>query len=343
MHYWIISFILLVYGLVAVSKRPINLHENASDDASEPSNCELVSYDYHMKELSADYIIVGGGTAGSALARYLTLNTKLLVLVVEEGVDFTPEQIERKSNVDIGGHNTTEKISIKAQKEVILSSGVYGSPPLLMLSGVGPRQVLESSGIPIVRDMPRVGELVLSPLGVALFQSNRTFRQNDPKVLTSPEAYREGKEEGTGPLNSIMDTTFNIHKTDPGLSKPDILLQNSEAMNSPKVSFIGICTLLDPQSREPAYYQDERDHRTMAKCLNLVHQVFVQPPLKFHIKNTFSHHVYSQLPPSLRNDFHGVFDASILPGPYRSGSTRLLYGLAPKAASLILGGPIDKY
>ncbi|KAG6445695.1 glucose dehydrogenase [FAD, quinone] [Manduca sexta] len=50
-----------------------------------------------------------------------------------------------------------EKIIIKANNEVIVSAGVVNSPKLLSLSGVGPKEVLEKYGIPVVVDLP-VGE-----------------------------------------------------------------------------------------------------------------------------------------------------------------------------------------
>ena len=38
-----------------------------------------------------------------------------------------------------------------------MSGGVYGSPQLLMLSGLGPAAHLQQHGIAVVRDMPGVG------------------------------------------------------------------------------------------------------------------------------------------------------------------------------------------
>lgn len=48
--------------------------------------------------------------------------------------------------------------TLLARKEVILSAGVINSPQLLKLSGIGPRQELEEHGIPVVKDLPGVGE-----------------------------------------------------------------------------------------------------------------------------------------------------------------------------------------
>lgn len=47
---------------------------------------------------------------------------------------------------------------ISARKEVILSAGCYGSPHLLMVSGVGPAATLEGLRIPVVADRPAVGQ-----------------------------------------------------------------------------------------------------------------------------------------------------------------------------------------
>lgn len=48
--------------------------------------------------------------------------------------------------------------SVNVDKEVILSSGVIGSPQILMVSGVGPRDVLEAAGISVVVELPGVGQ-----------------------------------------------------------------------------------------------------------------------------------------------------------------------------------------
>ena len=58
-------------------------------------------------------------------------------------------------------------------REIILSGGTINSPQLLMLSGVGPRAHLESLGIPVLHDLPGVGENLRDhPAAFMLFSTN---------------------------------------------------------------------------------------------------------------------------------------------------------------------------
>jgi len=50
-----------------------------------------------------------------------------------------------------------EKFSVTATKEVILAAGAVHSPQLLQLSGIGPKAVLEASGVDVKLDLPGVG------------------------------------------------------------------------------------------------------------------------------------------------------------------------------------------
>jgi choline dehydrogenase len=51
-----------------------------------------------------------------------------------------------------------QKHVIRANKEIILSAGALQSPQLLQLSGIGPAALLREFNIPIIQDLPGVGE-----------------------------------------------------------------------------------------------------------------------------------------------------------------------------------------
>ena len=60
-------------------------------------------------------------------------------------------------------------------REVILCAGAYGSPAILMRSGVGPSNHLSEMGIPIVADLPGVGENLMDHPYLAPYTSGRTM------------------------------------------------------------------------------------------------------------------------------------------------------------------------
>src|SRR5207247_190119 len=49
-------------------------------------------------------------------------------------------------------------VTANAQREVILAAGSIGSPQILQLSGIGPRDLLDKHGIPVAHELPGVGE-----------------------------------------------------------------------------------------------------------------------------------------------------------------------------------------
>lgn len=51
-----------------------------------------------------------------------------------------------------------QDVTFAASGEVILAAGVYGSPQLLQLSGVGPGAALQELGLETLRDLPAVGQ-----------------------------------------------------------------------------------------------------------------------------------------------------------------------------------------
>lgn len=57
-----------------------------------------------------------------------------------------------------------QQLYFNAKREVIISSGAYGSPPVLLRSGIGPRVELEQLGIHTNVDLLGVGKNLMDHL-----------------------------------------------------------------------------------------------------------------------------------------------------------------------------------
>jgi choline dehydrogenase-like flavoprotein len=64
------------------------------------------------------------------------------------------------------------ELRIGANKEVVVTSGAYGSPPVLLRSGIGPKTELEDVGITAIVDLPGVGKNLMDHL-VGLVNSGK--------------------------------------------------------------------------------------------------------------------------------------------------------------------------
>ncbi|KAK2592606.1 hypothetical protein QQS21_009713 [Conoideocrella luteorostrata] len=67
----------------------------------------------------------------------------------------------------------TNKGTVDAAREVILSGGAYNSPQLLKLSGIGPKEELKKHDIPVVLDLPGVGTNLQDRYEVAVMAENQ--------------------------------------------------------------------------------------------------------------------------------------------------------------------------
>jgi choline dehydrogenase len=88
---------------------------------------------------------------------------------------------------------------VRAAREVILAAGVIGSPQLLMLSGIGPAEHLESLGIPVLLDLPGVGSnLQDHPRAAVTYASKLPLGLDAAAAERALDEYRRSR---TGPLS----------------------------------------------------------------------------------------------------------------------------------------------
>lgn len=91
---------------------------------------------------------------------------------------------------------------VYARKEIILSAGSINTPQLLMLSGVGPAEHLQSLGIPVVADLP-VGKNLQDHIYPAVpFKVDRKISLVQRRVVTLPNLISY-LSLGRGPLTAL--------------------------------------------------------------------------------------------------------------------------------------------
>ena len=84
---------------------------------------------------------------------------------------------------------------IKAQQEVIVASGVFQSPKLLELSGIGGKDILSKHGIETIVDNPNVGERMQDHLMTGIsFEVVDGIPTADPLVRREPAALKAAQE-----------------------------------------------------------------------------------------------------------------------------------------------------
>ncbi|CAG8166172.1 unnamed protein product [Penicillium salamii] len=115
---------------------------------------------YARSELSID----GKGERSSALTSWLDAGVvkerggrlKVCTGVLATKLEFGDEGTS-VTGVWIRPASGGADVLVKAQREVIVCSGVFGTPQLLMLSGIGPKDHLSAQDIPVVQDHPAMG------------------------------------------------------------------------------------------------------------------------------------------------------------------------------------------
>lgn len=109
----------------------------------------------------------------SAAVGYLKDARKRKNLTIITGCQIVRLLVENQRAVGVEVVRNGQLQQLRASGEVIVSAGAIGSPKLLLLSGIGPADSLRKLGIPVVADLPGVGQNLQDHLGVDLIYELR--------------------------------------------------------------------------------------------------------------------------------------------------------------------------
>jgi len=204
-------------------------------------------------------------------------------------------QGRRAAGISIHRHGREE--TLFSEREIILAAGAYGSPQILMLSGIGSADDLAPFGIPVAVDLPVGTNLQDHPLlAISYLTDERSlFGAGSPEDLA---LYRGGR----GPLTSNIAEGGVFLSTCGNESVPDCQFEMAPAMyldeglSAPFDHAFGIATtILKPTSRgrvalrsarpdaKPRIYHNylatDHDRATMIASVRLAMDLFAQPNL----------------------------------------------------------------
>ncbi|MGH7068287.1 MAG: GMC family oxidoreductase, partial [Acetobacteraceae bacterium] len=198
-------------------------------------------------------------------------------------------------------------------REVILSGGAVNSPQLLMLSGVGPAADLAAFGIPLVIDMPGVGQSLQDHYQVRIVhRCNRPITVND-MMLSVPKKIAAGLQYllfRRGPLTIAAGQVGLFVRTRPELATPDVhyhfIMFSADRPAEGLHRFSGFSTIINqlrPDSRgeirlrsgapqdapaiHPNYLATELDRRTLIAGVKLARRVAGESEMQAFIESEY--------------------------------------------------------
>ena len=168
------------------------------------------------------------GERCSAAKAYLTPHLNRANLQVITGGQATRVLLEEGRAVGVELRQDGATRQIRARREVVVSAGAFGSPQLLMLSGLGPGAALQQLGIPVQRELPGVGENLQDHIDhVQTWRCSadtETFGVSLRGGAKLASAMLEWRRQRTGRITSPIAESGAFMRSSPEVAVPDLQL-----------------------------------------------------------------------------------------------------------------------
>ena len=238
-------------------------------------------------------------------ARNRTSNGGRSHLHVLTGAHVLRVLFERRRAVGVVAWRDGKELEIRARREVILAAGAFGSPQLLMASGVGPMMHLRELGVPVVHNLPGVGANLQDHVDVSV---QRRVRASELFGISLGSAFRligeslRYRRERSGMLTSNLAEAGAFVRSRAGLAEPDLQLSFVVGLVDDETRRLRLghgyachASVLRPRSRgavrlaspdprkapliDPHYLSDPQDMDALLDGLRIARRILAQAPL----------------------------------------------------------------
>lgn len=190
------------------------------------------------------------------------------------------------------------KHTLRAKKETVLCAGAVDTPRLMMLSGLGPREQLSALGIPVVKDLPGVGENLLDhPESIIMWElnspvdHNMTTMDSDAGIFLRRELPNAAGFDGkiADVMMHCYQIPFTLNTTRLGYDEPVNAFCMTPNIPRPRSRGRLFLTSADPSvkpSLDFRYFTDPEgyDAATIVAGLKAAREIAKQSPFKEWIK-----------------------------------------------------------
>jgi choline dehydrogenase len=193
----------------------LNLKQNADFNAADPEG------------FGTRQATIRHGRRESMATAFLKTALRRPNLTVLTGALVTRIIIENRRATGIDAVVDGEERKILARREVVLTAGAYGSPALLMLSGIGNGQDLTSLGIDVKHHLPEVGRNLRDHPAADL---RLLTKNSEPYAFTWRALPRNAWNFieyvlfRSGPIGSNVFEATGFTRSRPELSRPNLQL-----------------------------------------------------------------------------------------------------------------------
>lgn len=226
-------------------------------------------------------------------------------LTVRMGAQVTKIVVENGRAVGVEIAKGSAREIIRAEREVLVSSGAIGSPKLLLQSGIGAADQLRKTGVPVVHNLPGVGENMQDHLDLFVISECTGDHTYDgvAKLHRTLWAGLQYVLFRSGPVASSLFETGGFWYADPDARSPDIQfhlgLGSGIEAGVERLKNAGVTlnsAYLHPRSRgtvrlqsadpmaapliDPNYWSDPHDRKMSIEGLKLAREIMNQSALK---------------------------------------------------------------